>query len=206
MKIYVNAHFSGAASGGTQEAPFRRINDAAKIAQPGDEIIVAPGIYREYIDPVNSGTEAQRIVYRSEQPLAAVITGAEPLTGWEKYEGSTWVTRVSNDIFGDYNPYIQLVEGDWYMGPSVFHTGDVYLNGQSLYESRSLEECIAGEVYPFSWEPEKSKLQWFTAQDDGQTVIYANFQGKNPNEENVEFNVRRRCIFPTREGRNCFPP
>lgn len=202
MKIYVNAHFSGAASGGTQEAPFRRINDAAKIAQPGDEIIVAPGIYREYIDPVNSGTEAQRIVYRSEQPLAAVITGAEPLTGWEKYEGSTWVTRVSNDIFGDYNPYIQLVEGDWYMGPSVFHTGDVYLNGQSLYESRSLEECIAGEVYPFSWEPEKSKLQWFTAQDDGQTVIYANFQGKNPNEENVEFNVRRRCIFPTREGRN----
>ena len=56
--------------------PFRRINEAAKIAKPGDEVLVAPGVYREYVNPVNPGTENDRIVYRSEKPLGAIITGA----------------------------------------------------------------------------------------------------------------------------------
>ena len=31
-------------------------------------------------------------------------------------------------------------------------------------------------------------------------MIYANFQGKNPNEENVEINVRRNCFMPDKKG------
>lgn len=31
--------------------PLKRISAAARIAAPGDEIPVAPGIYREYVDP-----------------------------------------------------------------------------------------------------------------------------------------------------------
>lgn len=202
MILYVNASFRGHVSDGSQEAPFKYINEAAKVAKPGDEVLVAPGIYREYIDPVYSGTEENRIVYRSEQPLQAIITGAELLTGWENIGGTTWVTRVHNSIFHEYNPYTQLLEGDWYMGSSVFHTGDVYLNDQSMYESETLEVCRSGDVYPFSWEPEKSKYKWFSEQDGDETVFYANFQDKDPNKEKIEFNVRRRCIFPSHEGRN----
>ena len=67
MIIYVNC--SAAKEGnGSKETPFRHINDAAKIAKPGDEVVVAPGIYREYVDPVNAGTEEARIIYRSEEP------------------------------------------------------------------------------------------------------------------------------------------
>ena len=69
---------------GSKERPFRYISDAAKLAQPGDEVIVAPGVYREYVNPANGGTEDARIVYRSEEPLGAVITGAETVTGWQK--------------------------------------------------------------------------------------------------------------------------
>ena len=36
---------------GTKEMPFKFINDAAKIAKAGDEVLVAPGIYHEYVDP-----------------------------------------------------------------------------------------------------------------------------------------------------------
>lgn len=36
---------------GSREHPFRHINDAAGAAQPGDEILVAPGIYREWVKP-----------------------------------------------------------------------------------------------------------------------------------------------------------
>ena len=46
MKIYVNGK-AGHDGNGTEQMPFRHINDAAKIAQPGDEVLVAPGIYRE---------------------------------------------------------------------------------------------------------------------------------------------------------------
>lgn len=31
-----------------------------KIAKAGDEVLVAPGIYHEYVDPVNGGTEDVR--------------------------------------------------------------------------------------------------------------------------------------------------
>ena len=32
------------------------------------------------------------------------------------------------------------------------------------------------------------------------TVIYGNFQGKDPNAENVEINVRRECFMPSETG------
>ena len=123
--VSINASRDGC---GTKEMPFRHINDAAKIARPGDEIIVAPGVYREYVAPVHAGTEEKRIVYRSEKKHGAVITGAEPLTGWERYEGNTYVARVNNGVFGSYNPYTTPVRGDWYFAPEIRHTGAVYVS------------------------------------------------------------------------------
>lgn len=89
---------------GTKEMPFKFINDAAKIAKEGDEVLVAPGIYHEYVDPVNGGTEDARIVYKSEKPLGAKITGAETMNDWEHYKDNVWVCRVDNGVFGNYNP------------------------------------------------------------------------------------------------------
>ncbi len=203
MIIYVKA--GGIREGnGTKEYPFKNINDAARIAQPGDEVIVAPGIYREYVNPVHAGTEDARITYRSEKPLGAVITGAEQITGWELYEGTVWTARVKNSIFGGYNPYTTYVYGDWYFAKADKHTGCVYLNDRAMYETSSLEECLKGEVYACSWVPEESVYKWYTEQDASkdETVLFANFQRKNPNEENVEINVRRECFFPKKTGVN----
>jgi len=199
MIYYVNCNASRDGNG-SKAMPFRHINDAAKIALPGDEIIVAPGIYREYVNPQNAGTEENRIVYRSEQPLGAVITGAEVLTGWTKYEGNVWVNRVDNGIFGAYNPYTTYVCGDWYFAPTVRHTGSVYLNDLAMYETVSLDECLEGAVDPCAWVPEESKYKWFTVQEDNTTVLYANFQGLDPNKEKVELSVRRNCFMPDKTG------
>lgn len=199
MVIYVNAAAQRDGNG-SKQMPFKHIGTAAQMAKAGDEVIVAPGIYREYVDPKNGGTEDARIVYRSEVPLGAVITGAEEVKSWEKYEGNVWVCRINNGVFGTYNPYTTLVGGDWYFAPTVRHTGAVYLNDRQLYETETLEECIRGEIYPPSWEPEYSVYKWYTEQDGDTTVIYANFQGYNPNEENVEINVRRNCFMPSKTG------
>ena len=199
MNIYVDANAKRDGNG-SQEMPFRKINEAAKIAQPGDTVLVAPGLYREYVDPVNAGTEDARITYCSTQPLGAVITGAEQAKGWEPYEGNVWVLRVDNGVFADYNPYTTLIMGDWYSGKFEFHTGMVYLNDEMLYEAVTLEECIKGEVHLPSWDQEHSIYKWYTEQDTekDQTVIYANFQGADPNKENVEINVRRNCFMPSK--------
>ena len=199
MRYYVNA-LAPREGNGKKETPFRRINDAAKIALPGDEIIVAPGIYREYVNPQNAGTEENRIVYRSEQPRGAVITGAETLTGWKPYQGSVWVNRVDNGVFASYNPYTTMVCGDWYFAPTVRHTGAVFLNDRMLYETVSLEECMAGKPDPCAWNQEEAKYLWYTEQDGNETVLYANFQGKDPNAEKVEITVRRNCFMPDKTG------
>ncbi len=201
MIYYVNcnAAFDG---DGTKERPFRRINEAARIAKPGDEVAVYPGTYREYVDPVYAGTEEQRITYRSVEPLGAVITGAEIVTDWADAGEGVWAARIDNTVFGGYNPYTTYVFGDWYFAKRGKHTGCVWLNDKALYEAESLEECRKGEVYPCSWDPEASRLKWYTEQDaeKGQTVIYANFGGKSPAGEKVEITVRRECFMPSKTG------
>lgn len=201
MQIFVNANakYDG---NGTKFNPFKRINDAAKIAVAGDEIIVAPGIYREKVTPVNGGTEESPIIYRSEEPLGAIISGAEEIKDWEHYKDNVWKVSINNQVFGNYNPYTTLVWGDWYFGPAINHTGAVYMNDQAFYEVSSLEECLLAKIYENSWEQEKSIYKWFTQQNGENTEIYANFQGKNPNEETVEINVRQNCFIPEETGRN----
>lgn len=201
MTIYVNAQ-AGRNGNGTKDMPFRRINDAAKIAKAGDEVLVYPGIYREYVNPINAGTEDARITYRSVEPLGAVITGAEQIKSWVPYEGNVWVCRVKNSIFGDYNPYTTFIYGDWYFAKANKHSGCVYLNDKALYEAETLADCIKAEVYEYSWVPEDSLYKWYTEQDAeaDETVIYANFRGADPNAENVEINVRRMCFFPKETG------
>lgn len=201
MEIYVDISAQPGGDG-SRLKPYQFINDAAAIARPGDRVLVAPGIYRENVDPVNAGTEDERISYISTEPLGAVITGAEPLSGWQRHEGTTWVCRVHNGIFGAYNPYTTLVYGDWYFARADKHTGCVYLNGQAMYETSTLEECLKGEVYECSWVPEESVYKWYTEQDESsdETVIYANFHEYDPCSENIEFNVRRECFWPSETG------
>ena len=103
MQYYVSA--KGPRSGdGSKLRPFRRIQQAAEIARPGDEVIVGPGVYREWVNPIHKGEENARIIYRSEKPGEAIITGAEPVKNWEVYREKVWLARIPNGIFGSYNP------------------------------------------------------------------------------------------------------
>ncbi len=202
MRYYVSS--AARRSGdGSADAPFQTISEAAALAAAGDEVIVSPGVYRESVHPRLGGdSDRNRVTYRSKVKGGAVITGAEPVKNWTKHEGDVWLARVPDSFFGSYNPYTTPVHGDWYFATTPVHTGQVYLNGKAMYESPDLAGVLAPEPDRRSWDPEFTVYRWYTRQEDGDTLIFANFHGSDPNVENVEINVRRECFAPEVTGIN----
>ncbi len=204
MLIYVDQKAAGAGNG-TKEQPFLTIFEAVQKAREGDTVIIMPGVYEEWVDPIRGGSDEDHpITFRAYEPGTVTITGAMKATGWEPYEGDVYVLRVDNELFGDYNPYTTIIRGDWISESNPVHAGEIYLNNKSFYEKQTLEEVLEPQIYGYSWEPEQTLYTWYTEQDEekNETIIYANFQGADPNEECVEINVRRRCFFPEKEGMN----
>ncbi|MDR3173582.1 MAG: DUF1565 domain-containing protein, partial [Treponema sp.] len=132
---------------GTRITPFKTISRAAAVALPGDTVTVHEGVYREWVNPANGGTETRRITYQAAPGEKVVISGAEPVTEWEQVDGNLWKTVIDNILFGAYNPYYnpyrEKIFGDWlFVRPEkTFHTGEVYFNGKSMYEAQTLDDA-----------------------------------------------------------------
>ncbi len=201
---------------GSKESPFLTIQRAADIAEAGDRVIVREGTYREWVKPINGGiSEDKRIVYEAAQNEKVIIKGSEIIKGWVEDEQNVWRAEVDSSIFGDFNPFAIPVAGDWLVAPlkHPVHLGEVYLNGASFYEAGALEEVYhPHKIYESpnpTWgekeyvkEPEKTVYKWFAQIRGDKTVLYANFQGADPNRECVEINVRKCCFFPEVTGLN----
>jgi hypothetical protein len=154
------------ANPGTKKAPFRTVQRAADMAQPGDTITVHAGVYRERIDPPRGGTsDTKRIVYQAAPGEKVVITGSEPIKGWERVTNDTWKVTLPNKFFGKFNPYAERVYGDWFNSRGrVHHRGCVYLNDVSMTEAAShLNEVLA---------PAGKRLFWYAKADNAEDGDY----------------------------------
>jgi hypothetical protein len=202
---------------GTEAHPFRTISKAAQVVETGGKVIVHEGEYREWVKPQHSGySNISRITYEAAEGEKVIIKGSERIQAWEKVEGAVWKVVIPNAFFGEYNPYKEILSGDWFIyKPGVNrHPGEVYLNGVSFYEADSLDEVknpvVRTAVHGLPWfktdeqilHPEQTIYQWFCETDDENTTIYANFQGADPNKELVEINVRKCCFYPEKSGLN----
>ena len=189
---------------GSSTKPFLTISAAARVAQAGDAITVHEGTYRERITPPRGGeSDSRRIVYQAAAGEKAVIKGSEVVRGWKPFSTGVWKATLPNSFFGKYNPYTDLIAGDWFTNKGrPHHTGEVYLNGKSLYETHLLERVLNPQPFPDSRDREGSTWTWFCESDGTNTYIYANFHDKNPNEELVEINVRDSCFYPDQPGRD----
>lgn len=180
---------------GSPSDPLGTIQEAACQARSGDEIVVHAGIYRERIDPPQGGTaDDQRITFRAADGERVEIRGSEVLKGWERVEGPVWKANVPDAVFGDFNPFADLVAGDWFTSKGrPHHTGAVYLNGLWFSEAASLEEVLhSAEPVPL----------WFARVEADVTTVWARFGNANPNEEEVEINVRQSVFYPATTGIN----
>ena len=183
---------------GTAESPVQTISAAASRAQAGDVITVHQGVYRERINPPRGGDSGEnRIVYRSAPGDTAVIKGSEAIKGWVKVQNDTWKVTVPNHFFGDFNPYSDTIHGDWFSPKGRdHHTGAVYLNGHWLTEAVTLENVLN----PVG-DGSDTRL-WFAQVDPSNTTIWAQFRGVEPNEAEVEINVRQTVFYPGKPGVN----
>lgn len=192
------------ANPGTEKAPFRTINKASFYACPGDVITVHSGTYREWVNPLRGGNgEEDRIVYRAAPGEKVEIKGSEIVTGWQKDEDGIWKVTLPNSFFGDYNPFKELLGGDWFNDHGrIHHIGEVYLNGKSLYEMLTHDEILNPVPNEDIIDPEGSTYVWRCEVDDFSTTIWANFHKFNPNKELVEITTRPTCFYPTKQGIN----
>jgi hypothetical protein len=189
---------------GSVGRPLRTISAAARIAQPGDTITVHAGAYRERITPPRGGESgSKRITYQAAAGEAVEIKGSEVVRDWKPYRGDVWLLTLPKSYFKGYNPYTDLIEGDWFTGNGrPHHTGEVYINGKALLEAASLERVLDPQPFPAARDKEGSTWVWFTRSDGNSIYIYANFHGKDPNKETVEINVRDSVFYPDRPGIN----
>lgn len=191
-------------SDGSVHHPFRTIYAAGRAARAGDSITVHAGTYREWVDPQYGGTsDLNRIVYRAAKGEVVNLKGSEVIKGWQKLKNGVWKVTLNNSMFGDYNPYQELVTGYWFLNYGrEHHTGEVYMNGKSFYEIGTLDEVMAPKPLKGAQDKEGSLSQWYCESTSTTTIIWANFQGADPNRELVEINVRPAVFFPKKTGIN----
>ncbi|MHC4604819.1 MAG: DUF1565 domain-containing protein, partial [Planctomycetota bacterium] len=180
---------------GTTAKPLRTISAAARLAQPGDVIMVHEGVYRERINPLRGGkSDQKRIIYQAAPGEKVIIKGSEVIKGWQKVQNDTWKVSIPNSFFGDFNPYSDLIHGDWFNPKGRnHHTGAVYLNGHWLTEAAKLDDVLKSIG---------NTPLWFGKVDETNTTIWAQFKGVNPNEAEVEINVRQAVFYPEKPGIN----
>ena len=184
------------AADGSAARSLKTISAAARLAMPGDLVTVHAGVYRERIDPPRGGeSEDRRITYQAAAGEAVEITGAEPFDHWDFVSGDVWKAIVPNTPFGSFNPFSDVLHGDWFKPQKgrVCHTGAVYLNGDWLEEAATLEEVMKGGDRP---------ANWFANVDAQNTVIFARFPKVDPNTQRTEMNVRQSVFYPTKTGMN----
>ena len=167
---------------GTQTKPFKTISAAAQVAQGGDVITVHEGTYRERVKPPRGGiSDDKRIVYRAAEGEDVIIKGSEPIKGWQKVQNDTWKVVIPNSFFGNFNPYGNLISGDWFnpMGRE-HHTGAVYLNDHWLTEAKTLDDVLkpigkAAASYSAGSAQYLTNLAWLKAGKSSERVNAAAF-------------------------------
>ncbi len=180
---------------GTRPSPLRTIQRAAELAQPGDVITVHAGVYRERIRPPRGGeSDAKRITYQAAAGEKVEIKGSEAVKNWVKVQDGVWKVIVPNALFSGFNPYTDLIRGDWFEPKGrAHHTGAVYLDGGWLTEAAALDDVL---------KPVDATALWFGRVDRDTTTIWARFKDVDPNGRLVEINVRRTVFYPEKTGVN----
>jgi chitodextrinase len=80
-------------TGQSADSPYRTIQKASDVAQPGDIVYVREGIYREQVD-----IKANGVTFQPYNGETVTINSTEIMTNWTLESGSTYKTTMSWDV------------------------------------------------------------------------------------------------------------
>lgn len=178
---------------GSLTKPLKTIMAAANKAMPGDVITVHAGIYRESVVPPRGGnSDKERIIYQAAKGEKVIVKGSEMVKGWKRTGNDTWMVKIPNHFFGNFNPYKEHIQGDWFWPKPKERKhlrGAVYLNDNWLMEAANKEEVVGKDA-------DANNLLWCATVEGDSTAIWAQFKNVDPNKEEVEINVRPTVFYP----------
>jgi hypothetical protein len=114
FEIYTNSFYYISPSGsdsnsGSESEPFRTIQKAADVVNPGDTVIVRDGTYYESVSLNSSGTFSSWITFKSENKGGAIIDGADINKYVIKLSESTHHIKIEGfRITGSYDTCVAL--------------------------------------------------------------------------------------------------
>lgn len=98
---------------GTETTPYCNITPAAKLAQPGDTVLVGTGTYTERVTIARSGTEAAPVIFTAAPGATPVVTSPSyafymTAKSWIVINGFTVSNCVSYGIYAKDSSHITL--------------------------------------------------------------------------------------------------
>lgn len=200
-KTYHVAQNSPAASDsndGSEEHPFLTIGRAAGVLQPGEEVIVHEGVYRELIEPARGGTDAEHMIwYRAAAGESVTVKGSDLWKPHFEKDGKNWVAELSGGMFAGANVF--CLQNTWMDdrwdcgGPRAgLFRGQIYLNGEELLQVQNVSELgrYAGS------------RNVFCVDSDGVTIHMRLKDGADPNGLEFEITVRPQVFAPAERYQN----
>jgi hypothetical protein len=222
---YVSAEHSEASDDnpGTEVLPFRTIQRAAEVARTGERILIADGVYREWVNPPRGGNGSDSMIAYHAMPGARVIIkGSQIITPemWRssRYQGAgplerflktkpnpdvtLWALKLPREWFDGYNPFACINRAQ--MAAEVYRRVDQgSMHGFTLEElSKTLMK--RGLVFQ-DWRRlvQVAHQAYMSIQDgtywvdsDGLTVHVRPFDDMQPHEAEFEVTVRDQLFAP----------
>jgi hypothetical protein len=175
MKIYFISPDGNNNNPGSIAQPFQTIQKCADVAKPGDTCFIRKGVYRELVQPKNSGLPNAPITFQAYNGEKVVISAARKLEGqWQEHENGIYKIKLDaswdlgvgqNQLFFD---DLMMLEARW---PNINRAVDLTRDRHIISsEGGFLGEAIAStntstkkDHYEASAYYESSELQQFAS-------------------------------------------
>lgn len=188
---------------GTEEKPFRTINHAAQLVQPGERVVVRAGVYREFVQPARGGRGPEAMIsYEAAPGEHVVISGSRVITArWERsmhphqFSEKLWMIPLPAPAAADDDPFLRANCRDdefkimpWaapYTGlaPYTLGRGLLFQDGRRLVQMETYADLI--QVPGSFWV------------DRGAEVLHVHaFADRDPNACMMEYTAQHRLFKP----------
>jgi len=196
---------------GSKQAPFRTIQAAAQIAEPGTHILIGPGEYHECVRPARGGSAPEKMIcYEAIEKGSVVIKASEEVHNFEKSIGwrlrgmgaqlsdaeadkcKIWCHKLDPDMFRGYNPFcaVNILHDRLFI---EYEKTDMtpYLNRRGMV---FCDNVPLRQVPLYQNMAEADGTYWVEA--NGQTVHFRLPGDEDPADHCIELTVREQCFAP----------